>query len=134
MPEEASAVSLRGLVVAVAGPQQASDNRKSLIARAARNAGISFRSVKAVWYNEIDDPNHAVVRLLQHAAERRTKADAAANAAARREALQTFRRLLAMRDALAAKDEAFHRADIDALECALGSMVGEPLPGNFPGD
>lgn len=128
--ENQSAVPLRELVVAVAGPQTTFDNRKSWLARAARHANVSFRSVKAVFYNEIDDPNHPAVLLLRYAAERRAQADAQA----RTEAVETVRRLLALRDALAASDPQMHQPQIDALDSALRRMVGDPLPGNLRGD
>lgn len=57
--------SMRDLVAAVAGPLRFSDNRKSWLNRAARNSGLSFRSVKAVFYGEITDERHPAVRILQ---------------------------------------------------------------------
>lgn len=120
MPE-ISSDAVRGLVAAVAGPQLHSDNRKSWLARAARKAGISFRQIKSLFYGEIRDPNHRSVRLLRDAAESR----AAADAQARAEVIKNFRALLALRDSLVASDQAFNQPQINALEHALGLMVGD---------
>ena len=65
---------MRELVEAVAGPRQWSDTRESWLSRAARRSGLSFRTVKAVWYGEIKDESHSSIRLLRHAALQRTEA------------------------------------------------------------
>ena len=61
--------TMRELIVAVAGQRQWSDTRESWLARAARKAGVSYRQAKAIYYNEIKDPNHRSVRLMRDAAE-----------------------------------------------------------------
>lgn len=61
--------ALRELVAAVAGPRQWSDTRESWLNRAARKAGISYRQAKALFYEEIKDPNHRSARLMRDAAE-----------------------------------------------------------------
>lgn len=64
---------MRELVEAVAGPRQWSDTRESWLSRAARRSGLSFRTVKAVWYGEIKDEGHNSIRLLRHAALERAE-------------------------------------------------------------
>lgn len=59
---------MRELIAAVAGPVQFSDNRKSWLSRAARNSGLTFRTVKALFYGEINDPDHLAARRLKDVA------------------------------------------------------------------
>ena len=119
--ENESAMSARVLVATAAGLQEECSNRKSWLAQAARNTRLSFRSIKSVWYGEIDDPNHPTIRILKYTAAQRAKEKAAERA----EVIENFRRLLAMRDALVAKDAEFNQPQIDALEYSLGLMVGD---------
>ncbi len=61
---------LRNLVNIVAGPRTWADTRDSWLARAARRAKISHRTVKAIWYGEITDPEHRAAHRLRAAADR----------------------------------------------------------------
>jgi hypothetical protein len=65
---EKPSVALRELVVAVAGPRKWSDTRESWLARASRKSGVSYRTIKSIYYGEIEDPLHPAVRLLRYAA------------------------------------------------------------------
>jgi hypothetical protein len=67
-------LSGRDLVAAVAGPRSFNDTRQSWLNRAARRAGLSYRTVRGIFYGEIDKPDHPCVRLLQIEAKRRTDA------------------------------------------------------------
>lgn len=62
----------RKLVAAVAGPRQWSDTRQSWLNRAARRAGVPYRTVKAIFYGEITSPSHPCVRLMRLCLERRS--------------------------------------------------------------
>ena len=106
MSEKVSAV--RALVEAVAGPRQWSDNRKSWLDRAARRSGLTYRTIKAVWYGEITDESHSAIRLLQHAA--RQRADALAG------------RLETIAHGLEATDSDFYRQDILGLIHAVRAL------------
>jgi hypothetical protein len=108
--------SMRELVAAVAGPREFSDNRKSWLNRAARRAGISFRSVKAVFYAEITDPNHHAVRLLQCAARERAGALAG--------------RFETIAQNMEAADPDFYRADVVALIDVARALRGTDRTGN----
>lgn len=51
----------------LAGPRQASDTRESMIARAARKAGISYRQAKSFFYREAINPSAQAVVAVQRA-------------------------------------------------------------------
>lgn len=104
-------LSMRELVAAVAGPRLDTDTRDSWLRRAARNAGVSFRSTKALFYGEISDPYHRTVTQFREAAGRCE----ARNLAARFDALAS---------ALRVRDEDFHGKDIAALVHAARALRG----------
>lgn len=77
MSEKSSeARKMRELVATVAGPREWSDTRQSWLARAARRSGLTYRTIKALWYGEIDDPKHYAAQLLQVAANKTLLAQA----------------------------------------------------------
>lgn len=91
----ASAAHWRASIEALAGDPQWSDTRESMIARAARKAGVSYRSARALYYGETKDPRYSVGskidRMAQHQADR----------------------FDAIASSLEATDPEFHRATID---------------------
>lgn len=103
--------SMRELIAAVAGPILPTDNRESWLRRAARNAGASYRSTKALFYGEISDPYHRTVTQFKEAAGR-----------------YEARNLAAQFDSLAAalrhRDQDFHQSDIDTLIGAARLLRG----------
>lgn len=106
---EMLSVNGRDLVAAVAGPREWGDNRKSWFARAARRANLHPRTVKAVFYGEIKDPEHRSIRRLETEAQRRAGA------------LQD--RLQAMSDRLRnSSDPDFYVEDIAALDRAAAFL------------
>lgn len=50
------ALEMKAGIVALAGQRLPEDNAKSLIARAARRAGITYRLAKAFYYGESENP------------------------------------------------------------------------------
>ena len=110
--EKASEGKMRELVVAVAGGIQGMDNRKSLVARAARRAGITYRTCKAIFYGEITDPRHLAIRALRQAAQGKQEANKLATQ------FQTIA------GALNAQDADFYSADIAALIDAARALRG----------
>lgn len=68
--EKRSEDEMRALVISVGGPLRADENRKSWLARVARQAGITVRAAKAAFYNEIADPEHKTFWKLREAARR----------------------------------------------------------------
>lgn len=107
---------MRELVASVAGPRQWSDTRESWLARAARQTGISFRTIKAIYYGEITDHGHASVRLLQHEAARRAQVLAS--------------RYEAIARGMESTDEDFYREDIAALVHTARALRGLDRPGD----
>jgi hypothetical protein len=70
MSEKSSGVRpVRKEIAIVAGPKDWGDTRESWLARVPRHVRtVSFRTVKALWYGEIDDPNHWAARDIRRAA------------------------------------------------------------------
>lgn len=101
---------MRELVAAVAGPREFSDTRESWLNRAARRAGITYRSAKAVFYAEITNPRHPAIRLLQHAADKRAGTLASSFEAIAR--------------GMESTDADFYRADIAALINTVRALRG----------
>jgi hypothetical protein len=93
---------MRELVAAVAGPVQWNDNRKSWLSRAARRANVSYRQAKALFYGEINDPEHKTVRRMQVAA-------------GRHEATELARHFETMAVGLQHRDADFYSRHIDAF-------------------
>lgn len=78
MPESASrktesemnvSAEMKRSIVVLAGPRGDSDTRESMIARAARRAGISFRQAKSFFYEETTNPRFGVVARVRAAIE-----------------------------------------------------------------
>jgi hypothetical protein len=114
MSEKSSEAKMRDLIAAVAGPVQLSDNRKSVLSRAARNSGLTFRQVKALFYGEITDPYHRAARKLKDAAVQ----------AGRKEARSLAAQFETIAGGLNARDEDFHREDVAALIGAARLLRG----------
>ncbi len=111
---------MRELVASVAGPFEYSDNRKSWLNRAARRSGLSYRTIKSVWYGEITDEGHHSIRLLKHAANERTEILA--------------RRLETLARGMEQTDPSFYRPDVSALIHAIGALRGLDCAGDDPAD
>jgi hypothetical protein len=109
---------MRELVAAVAGPREFSDTRQSWLNRAARRAGISYRTVKAIFYGEIEQPNHPSIRLLRHAAQQRAQALAG--------------RFEEIARGMERADASFYRADVLALLDIARALRGVDRAGDDP--
>lgn len=59
---------LHDAMTRVAGPREWCDTRESWIARAARRAGVPFRTARAIFYREIRDPKWSIVEAVRTAA------------------------------------------------------------------
>ena len=117
MLEKASKMSTREAIAVLAGPY--TGNRNSWLAKAARSVdGVSFRTMRSLWHNEIKDENHlAAITVRRQAEIIGTRRDAAKLAATYHRAAQALTNI----------DEDFPRNQIDALVNAartLGALDG----------
>lgn len=116
MSENQSGVrSVRKEIAIVAGPRDWGDTRESWLARVPRKVStVTFRTVKALWYGEIDDPNHWAARDIRRAAEiiqARNEASALAD---------QYQKIVG---GMRAQDENFYSAEIDRLE-RIARIIG----------
>jgi hypothetical protein len=108
MSEKSSGVSsMREAISIVAGPKDWGDTRESWLARVPRKVQkVTYRTVKALWYGEITDPEHRAAREIQRVAD--------AIVASRDRARQIFEyETLAV--GLQSRDPEFHREDINSI-------------------
>lgn len=103
-------VNVRDLIAAVAGPMGASDNRKSWLARAASESGVSFRLIKALFYGERKPCAKTIAKLKE--------------AAGRYEAQRLAERFDGLAHALDMRDADFHGEDVAALLNAARALRG----------
>lgn len=123
MSEISSGVrSVRKEIAIVAGPRDWGDTRESWLARVPRmvrkalgteKETITFRTVKALWYGEIDDPDHWAVRDIRRAADL---------IAARKEATALAVQYETIIGGLNARDPDFHSPEIAALVSVLRQL------------
>lgn len=109
----------RELIAAVAGPLEQFDNRKSWLSRAADEAGLTFRQVKAIFYSE-RKPNQKTIAKLKEAA-------------GRYEAQRLAERFEGLAHSLNVRDEDFHGPDIAALLNAARALRGLDRTGTDSG-
>lgn len=97
--------SVQDAISTLAGPY--TGNRKGWLATAARKVkGVSHRTIKALWYGEIDREDHLAAQAVKRQA---------AIVAARREASDLASQYETIAGGLSARDENVYRADIAAL-------------------
>jgi len=83
-------------------------NRKSWLARVSRRVPtVTYRTVRSLWYGEIDDSEHWAARDIRRAAE---------IIEARREASALAGQYQKIAGGMRAQDSDFYSADIDRLE------------------
>jgi hypothetical protein len=112
MPDNRSEeMPMQKLVAAVAGPREWGDTRQSWIARAARRANVSYRQARAIFYGEINDPEHKAVRRMREAA-------------GRHEARQLASLFEAAAFGAQQRDADFHSEDVSALLHAARALRG----------
>jgi hypothetical protein len=114
--ENHSGVSkVRREIAIVAGPKNWGDTRESWLARVPRNVRtVSFRTVKALWYGEITDPEHWAARDIRREAEL---------IQAKREAAELASQYQQIAGGMRAADENFYSTEIDRLE-RLARIIG----------
>lgn len=108
-----SDVDWRSSLELLAGSRSWGDTKESMIARAARRAGITFRAAKALYYGEMKDPRDSIARAVRQAVAAKDL-----NTSMQMQA----DRLAAVADSLEASDADFHRPQIDHLRDVVGRM------------
>jgi chlorite dismutase len=106
MLEKSSKMSTREAMIALAGRPPSYGELPRWLTKVSKAAGISFRTARSLWNEEIKDPEHLAARAVRQQAQiEEAKRDAAivANFFSRRA------------QALANIDADFHRSEIDAL-------------------
>lgn len=111
MSENQSGVrSVRKEIAIVAGPRDWGDTRESWLARVPRKVTtVTFRTVKALWYGEIQDPNHWAARDIQRVADA---------ILARQEAERNAAQFDQLASGLLVRDPEFYRETVHSLEHA----------------
>ncbi len=107
--------SVRKNIAIIAGDRDWGDTRESWLARVPRKVStVTFRTVKALWYGEIDDPGHWAARDIKRAAE---------VIEARKEASTLADQYQKIAGGMRAQDENFYSTEIDRLE-RLARIIG----------
>jgi hypothetical protein len=118
MSEKSSGVSqMRREIAIVAGPREWGDTRESWLARVPQKVKtVTFRTVRALWYGEIEDPNHWAARDIRRAAEL---------IEAKREAADLASQYQQIAGGMRAADESFYSAEIARLERLARIISGQ---------
>jgi hypothetical protein len=113
--EKRSDMNARQSIAIVAGPYEG--NRKSWLARVPRKVStVTFRTVKALWYREIDDLNHWAMRDIRRAADA---------IEARKEAQALADQYQTIIGGMRASDEDFYSTEIARLERIARILGGQ---------
>jgi hypothetical protein len=114
MLEKASVMSsVHAAIESLAGPY--AGNRKSWLAAVAKATGVSYRTVKSLWYREIDDEDHLAAKAIKQKAVRLK---------AQQEAKDLATQFETIAGGLNASDPDFYSADITALVHASRILRG----------
>lgn len=117
------ALEMKSSIVALAGARSDSDTKESMIARAARKAGIGYRIAKAFYYGETKNPRSDAVERVR-AAVRQTQEQKA-----RREASELAIHIARLEATLRAIHPNLDRADFDRVRAAaFGSLAENGAP------
>lgn len=106
MLEKWSKMSTREAMIALAGSAPAHGELARWLTKISKAAGISFRTARSLWNEEITDPEHLAAKAVRQQAQiEEAKRDAAV--------VENFFSRRAQ--ALTNIDPDFHRSEIDAL-------------------
>lgn len=106
--------SVREEIALIAGPREWGDTRESWLSRVNRRVPtVSFRTVKALWYGEIQDQDHWAARDIRRAA---------AELKGREETRSLADQFERVAGGLRVTDEDFHRDTIAALVSAARAL------------
>ena len=115
MLEKASVMSsVHAAIETIAGPYRG--NRKGWLTNVTKHvSGVSYRTVKAFWYGEIEDEEHLAAKEIKRTA---------ALLLAQREARDLATQFETIAGGLNATDPDFHSADVAALIHAARVLRG----------
>jgi hypothetical protein len=113
--EKRSEMNARQSIAIVAGPFEG--NRKGWLSRVPRKVStVSFRTVKGLWYGEIEDPDHWAARDIRRAAD---------VIEARKEAAALADQYQNIIGGMRASDEDFYSTEIARLERIARLLSGQ---------
>jgi hypothetical protein len=113
------ALEMKSSIVSLAGARSDCDTRESMIARAARRAGIGYRIAKAFYYGETANPRSDAVEKVR-AAVRQTQEQKA-----RREASELAIQIARLEATLRAIHPDLDRQDLDRVRAAAFGALAE---------
>lgn len=112
------ALEMKSSIVALAGARSDCDTKESMIARAARRAGIGFRIAKAFYYGETRNPRSENVERVRAAVRTLQEREA------RRDAQQLAAQIARLDATLRSQNPDMDRTDIDRVRAAVfGALV-----------
>ena len=108
---------MRREIAILAGPREWGDTRASWLDKVCdRVPTVKHRTVKALWYGEIKDPDHWAARDIRRAVELLE---------AQRDAANLARQLETIISGLNVSDPDFHKPSTAALVSALRALRGQ---------
>jgi hypothetical protein len=115
MMEKSSKMSAREAMITLAGRPPSYGGLPRWLSKIAKSTGISFRTARSLWNEEITDPDHLAAKAVRQQAQiEEAKRDAAIVA-------EFFNRRA---QALSNIDPDFHREQIDAFVAAARALGG----------
>lgn len=115
-------IEMRQAIIRLGGPRDWYATRESWLAKAARNAGITYRTAKSLFYCEAEDPRASVVERIRTAIAARCTQD---EVKARDEFSELSARLARLEAAMAISDQEFFGPAIDGLRNSIPSTRGD---------
>lgn len=111
---------MRKEIAILAGPRDWGVTRESWLASVPDKVQtVTYRTVKALWYGEIKDPDHWAARDIRRAVE---------IVQAQREAAELATQLQSIATGLDVTDPNFHRPTISALLGTIRQLRGQDRP------
>ena len=115
MSEKSSKMSTREAMIRLAGRPPGYGELPRWLSKIAKSAGISFRTARSLWNEEISDPEHLAAKAVRQQAQIEE---------ARRDAKVVANFFTSHAQALANIDPDFHREQIDAFVAAARAISG----------
>lgn len=114
MLEKLSKMSVRQAMIEVAGKPPAYGEQPRWLSELAKKIGLSYRTARSIWFEEIRDPGHWAIKAVRREAEL---------VAARKEAAELARQYQAIAGGMRADNQNLFSAEIDRLE-RIARIIG----------